>query len=198
MAEGPEQQSHPRLGNLLAALALGLVDDGIAAVAESTGLSVTGAAALISLAEFLDGQNVGRLSEVLGLSHSGAVRLVAQLEARGLVRRGPGQDRRQVNVVLTDDGRRLAEQAATARMGVVADAVSGLGRGGPADLGTPGGELGREPNLGAATTAGRGRLGRRMVVPDVRLRGLRARLGSLPCRADRSPTNHNVRVTVAL
>ncbi len=127
MAEGPDQQPHPRLGNLLAALALGLVDDGIAAVAESTALSATGAAALISLAEFLDGQNVGRLSEVLGLSHSGAVRLVAQLETRGLVRRGPGQDRRQVSVVLTDDGRRLAEQAATARMGVVADAVSGLG-----------------------------------------------------------------------
>ena len=59
MADGSAEQPHPRLGNLLAALALGLVDDGIGAVEETTGLSATGVAALISLAEFLDGANVG-------------------------------------------------------------------------------------------------------------------------------------------
>lgn len=126
MADGSAEQPHPRLDNLLAALALGLVDDGIAAVEETTGLSATGVAALISLAEFLDGANVGRLSEVLGLSHSGAVRLVGLLEDRGLVRREHGRDRRQVDVALTPKGRRLAERAAAARMEVVAQAVSGL------------------------------------------------------------------------
>ena len=126
MADGSAEQPHPRLGNLLAALALGLVDDGIAAVEETTGLSATGVAALISLAEFLDGANVRRLSEVLGLSHSGAVRLVGLLEARGLARRSTGQDRRQVNVELTAEGRRLAGRAAAARKDVVAQAVSGL------------------------------------------------------------------------
>ena len=126
MADGSAEQPHPRLSNLLAALSLGLVDDGLAAVEEATGLSATGAAALVSLAEFLDGANVGRLSEVLGLTHSGAVRLVVVLETRGLVRRSAGRDRRQVNVELTAEGRRLAERAATARMDVVSQAVSGL------------------------------------------------------------------------
>jgi DNA-binding MarR family transcriptional regulator len=126
MADGPVEQPHPRLGNLLAALALGLVDDGVAAMEEATSLSATGVAALISLSEFLDGANIGRLSAVLGLSHSGAVRLVGQLEARGLVRRTHGQDRRQVNVELTPEGRGLAELAASARMDAVQRAVTGL------------------------------------------------------------------------
>ncbi len=125
MADGPEQ-AHTRLGNLLSALALGLVDDGAAVMGEKTGLSATGVAALISLEEFLDGANIGRLSAVLGLTHSGAVRLVGLLEARGLVRRTHGRDRRQVNVELTPEGSRLAGQAAKARMDVAAQAISGL------------------------------------------------------------------------
>lgn len=126
MADGPVEQPHPRLSNLLAALSLGLVDDGVVAMEEATGLSATGVAALISLSEFLDGANVGRLSAVLGLSHSGAVRLAGQLEARGLVRRQHGRDRRQVNIELTPEGRRLAGLAARARTEVVTHAVSAL------------------------------------------------------------------------
>ncbi len=126
MSVGPDESSE-RLGNLLASLALGLVDDGTAALERVTGLSASGAAALLALAEFLGGANVGALADVLGLTHSGAVRLVAQLEAAGLVRRTHLQDRRQVNVELSAKGRRLATRAAEARMQVVLKAMGGLG-----------------------------------------------------------------------
>jgi DNA-binding MarR family transcriptional regulator len=126
MAGPPVGEPHERLSNLLAALALGLVDDGTAAMRVATGLSNSGVAALVALSEFLDGQNVGRLADVLGISHSGAVRLVAHLELEGLVRRTHREDARQVNVVLTAKGRRQARRAARARMDVVATALAKL------------------------------------------------------------------------
>ena len=52
--------------------------------------SVTDAAALSALAQFLDGATVDRVHQVLGVTPSGAVRLVDRLEAAGLVARRPG------------------------------------------------------------------------------------------------------------
>lgn len=108
-----------RLENLLGALALGLRDDGTRALERATGLAGSGPAALLALDEFLTGANVGRVADVLGLSHSGAVRLVASLEADGLVARLPGTDRRRVEVTLTVEGRRRAALARAARADVV-------------------------------------------------------------------------------
>jgi DNA-binding MarR family transcriptional regulator len=82
--------------------------------------------ALLALEEFLDDAHVGRLAEVLGLTHSGAVRLVTQLEAAGLARRRPGGDRRRVEVGLTPRGRRVAARARAARDGVVRRTTRGL------------------------------------------------------------------------
>jgi rubrerythrin len=65
---------------------------------------------------------------VLGLTHSGAVRLVAQLEREGLARRRPGDDRRRVEIRLTARGRRVAQEARRARGDVLHQATSRLTR----------------------------------------------------------------------
>jgi DNA-binding MarR family transcriptional regulator len=72
-------------------------------------------AALAAMHEFLDGGSVTQLSSVLGLTHSGTVRLVDRLTAEGLVERGGAQDGRAVSVVLTPRGRRTAARILQAR-----------------------------------------------------------------------------------
>src|SRR3954464_1515839 len=115
-----------RLENLLAALALGLHDDTTRALETATGLNGSGPVALLALDEFLGGANVGRLADVLGLTHSGAVRLVALLEGKGLVERWTGEDRRSVEVRLTSAGRRRASRARAARADVVRRTLAGV------------------------------------------------------------------------
>ncbi len=115
-----------RLENLVAALALGLHDDGTHAVEAATGLTGSGPAALLALDEFLDRANVAHIADVLGLTHSGAVRLVALLEAEGLAERWVGEDRRTVEVALTAEGRRRAARARVARSDVVGRVLDGV------------------------------------------------------------------------
>ncbi len=108
-----------RADNLLAALATGLADEQRRATAAATGLTESGVAAVIALAQFLDGARIADLADVLGLSHSGAVRLVTQLAEASAVRRVPLGDGREVGVRLTARGRELAEHAAEARAATV-------------------------------------------------------------------------------
>jgi|SRR5581483_7165244 len=115
-----------RLHNLLASLSLNLAEDGLDALEGASGLVGSAAVALLSLEEFLGGAHVGQLANVLGLTHSGAVRVVTQLEREGLATRRDGADRRRVEVRLTARGRRRARQARAARDDVVASATSGL------------------------------------------------------------------------
>lgn len=119
----------PRLGNLLASLALNLADETTAALENASGLTGSAAQALLALDEFLGGAHVGRLADVLGLTHSGAVRLVSQLEAAGLAVRGvgtAGTDRRRVEVRLTARGRTRAVAARAARDTVIRQATQEL------------------------------------------------------------------------
>jgi len=118
--------SEHRLGNLLSALALGLVEHATPAMESATGLSGSAPSALLALRQFLDGCNVAQLAAVVGLTHSGAVRLVAQLENSGYVRRTHLADRRQVNVVLTPHGDQVAAAAAAARLRAMADVTQAL------------------------------------------------------------------------
>src|SRR4051812_18697675 len=90
-----------RLSNLLAALTLNLAEEGAAAMEAAAGVKGAAAPALLALDEFLGSAHVGRLADVLGLTHSGAVRLADQLEREGLVQRRPGADRRRVEIALT-------------------------------------------------------------------------------------------------
>jgi DNA-binding MarR family transcriptional regulator len=117
---------NPRLENLLASLSLNLAEEGQAAMERASGLTGSGTAALLALDEFLGDAHVGRLAEVLGLTHSGAVRLVTLLERDELAVRRAGADRRRVEVRLTRTGRERARAARAARDAVVHQAVTGL------------------------------------------------------------------------
>ena len=119
---------NPRLDNLLAALALNLGEETTAALERASGLTGSAATALLALEEFLGDAHVGRLADVLGLTHSGAVRLVTQLEREGLAQRRPGDDRRRVEIRLTARGRRAAQEARRARDDVLHQATSRLTR----------------------------------------------------------------------
>ena len=119
---------HPRLDNLLASLSLNLAEESQAALERASGLTGSATAALLALEEFLGDAHVGRLADVLGLTHSGAVRLVTQLERDGLAERRPGTDRRRVEVRLTAAGRRRAQQSRRARDEVIRQATDDLSR----------------------------------------------------------------------
>jgi MarR family transcriptional repressor of emrRAB len=119
--------ANPRLDNLLASLSLNLAEESSTALEDASGVAGSAALALLALEEFLGDAHVAHVAEVLGLTHSGAVRLVTQLESAGLAERRPGADRRRVEVRLTAEGRRTAAVARTARDAVVQETTRGLG-----------------------------------------------------------------------
>ncbi|HET6878488.1 MAG TPA: MarR family transcriptional regulator [Jatrophihabitans sp.] len=123
----PRRQSSRRhAANVLGALSLVVADRMNAAIEPVAALGPSAPAALAALHEFLDGGSVTQLSSVLGLTHSGTVRLVDRLEAEGLVERVAAQDGRAVSVVLTRTGRRLAVRILQARETSLASALSAL------------------------------------------------------------------------
>ncbi|MGW4771259.1 MarR family winged helix-turn-helix transcriptional regulator [Nocardia sp. NPDC004278] len=83
-------------------------------------------AALAALHEFLDGGSVTQLSSVLGLTHSGTVRLVDRLATEGFVERVGAQDGRAVSLVLTQTGRRTAARILQTRETSLTSALSAL------------------------------------------------------------------------
>ena len=113
-------------GNLLGAFTLAVADRASDAVGGAAGQSGAAAAALSALQQFLDAPSVDRLRRVLGLTPSGAVRLVDRLAGAGYVERGPGPDGRTVSLHLTDAGRQAAEQVHAARAGVLDGALAVL------------------------------------------------------------------------
>jgi DNA-binding MarR family transcriptional regulator len=111
--------------NVLGALALFLHDSTMDALS-AAGHSDSAAAALSALQQFLDEPTLDQLRRVLGLTPSGAVRLVDRLAADGLVVRGPGADGRSRSVRLTAKGRRAAERIRGARGAVLSRALDDL------------------------------------------------------------------------
>ena len=107
------------------ALALVVTDELGRSVTDDVG-SVTDAAALSALAQFLDGATVDRVHQVLGLTPSGAVRLVDRLEGAGLVTRWPGPDGRSRAVRLTVAGRERALAVGGARSAYLSGLVEAL------------------------------------------------------------------------
>ncbi|MEV0716714.1 MarR family transcriptional regulator [Asanoa sp. NPDC050611] len=112
--------------NLLGAFAMAVADRTTAAVAAAGEPNPTAAAALSALLHFLDRPTIDQLRRVLGLTPSGAVRLVDRLAEAGLVTRGPGADGRSRAVSLTPSGRAAAERVSAARAGALRAALSGL------------------------------------------------------------------------
>jgi DNA-binding MarR family transcriptional regulator len=102
-----------RTANLLGALGI-VLSDALADAAEAAG-GTTSATALVALSGPSAGASIDGLARVVGLSHSGAVRLVDRLSADGLVERRRGADQRSTALVLTPAGRRTARQVVRRR-----------------------------------------------------------------------------------
>jgi DNA-binding MarR family transcriptional regulator len=122
------------LANVLGALALVVTDEMVAAVTEGASGSVSDAAALSALSEFLDGATIDRVHRVLGLTPSGAVRLVDRLVEAGLATRGAGPDGRSRAVLLTPAGRDRAARVNGARASYLTSLLAGLSPAEVADL----------------------------------------------------------------
>lgn len=114
------------MANRLAALAVALADEIAEATDAAAGLTGAAPAALVALQESAAGESVDRLRLMVGLTPSGAVRLVDRLVEAGLVRRRPGRDARSVSVALTTRGRRVAARVLTARAAAVRAALAPL------------------------------------------------------------------------
>ncbi len=112
----------PRTENLLGALALTLVDQMEQATpAGTTSPHPSERAALATLLAH-PGHTVSWLAEVLGVTGSGATRLVDRMETRGWIRRTTGADARSRALTLTRSGRTMATRVLQARESVL-DAV---------------------------------------------------------------------------
>jgi MarR family transcriptional repressor of emrRAB len=102
-----------RDANLLGALGT-VLSDALADAAELAG-GASPAAALVALHGTSAGGTIDALAGRIGLSHSGAVRLVDRLVREGLVERRRGADQRSAALVLTPQGRRAARQVLSRR-----------------------------------------------------------------------------------
>ncbi|WP_067565480.1 MarR family winged helix-turn-helix transcriptional regulator [Nocardia acidivorans] len=120
------QSSLQHAANVLGALSLMVADRMNTAVDAVTALGPSAPAALAAMHQFLDGGSVTQLSSVLGLTHSGTVRLVDRLAAEGLVERGGAQDGRAVSIALTEQGRHTADEILRTREQSLTSALSAL------------------------------------------------------------------------
>jgi DNA-binding MarR family transcriptional regulator len=102
-----------RDANLLGALGI-VLSDALADAAQLAG-GASPAAALVALYGTSAGGTIDALAGRIGLSHSGAVRLVDRLVREGLVERRRGADQRSAALVLTPQGRRAAREVLSRR-----------------------------------------------------------------------------------
>jgi DNA-binding MarR family transcriptional regulator len=120
-----------RAANLLGAHALVVADR----IREAAGMELSSAAVLSALETFADGASIDDLRRILGLSHSGGVRIVKRLQAAGLIAREPDPaDGRAVRLHLTPGGRREARRVLGARQAVLTALVAPLSGRDTADL----------------------------------------------------------------
>src|SRR5918992_4295485 len=115
-----------RTANLLGAAALALTDLTVGDASKTAGVSVSGAAALVTLTAS-PGVSVTELGRRVGLTQSAAARMVDSLESDGLVERRPNPfNNRWVTVRPTRAGRRAAHRLLAARGGPLTDVVTVL------------------------------------------------------------------------
>jgi DNA-binding MarR family transcriptional regulator len=117
--------AHARAANLLGALSLAVADR-IAETADSGPASGTAAAALVAIDGPAAGASIDALARIVGLSHSGAVRLVDRLSAAGLVERRPGADQRSAALLVTPSGRRAARRVLARREAAIEAVLAAL------------------------------------------------------------------------
>jgi MarR family transcriptional regulator, negative regulator of the multidrug operon emrRAB len=108
--------------NVLGALALALADR--LAAASPPEASGSAAQALVRLYGRGAGGAIDALAGVLGLSHSGTVRVVDRLQAEGLLERRRGADQRSAALHLTPRGRRAARRILANRAAAMESVLS--------------------------------------------------------------------------
>jgi MarR family transcriptional repressor of emrRAB len=95
------------------------------AMASVAGHGASGPAALVAL-DGAGGISIDALRRQLGITHSGAVRLVDRLAGAGLVERRVGADARAVSLHLTPQGRRAARRVLAVREAVLEQVLAAL------------------------------------------------------------------------
>jgi DNA-binding MarR family transcriptional regulator len=118
--------AYDRDATVVGALAVALADRVHAAAAQAGGHGASGPAALTALHGSAGGASIDGLRQIVGLTHSGAVRLVDRLAAAGLVERRPGADQRSTALWLTPSGRRAARRVLDQRAAVIDAALAAL------------------------------------------------------------------------
>jgi DNA-binding MarR family transcriptional regulator len=111
--------------NLLGAAAQLCIDRQTDSILSLTGLNATAAAALVTVGH-APGESIDFLRQALSRSHSATVRLVADLEARGLFERLELDDARAVGLRLTARGERQLEKVHSARMDALGACLNGF------------------------------------------------------------------------
>lgn len=111
--------------NLVGALVLALHDEMEAATTRAAEHSAAYPAALATIYGS-PGLSIEALRQILGLTHSGTVRLLDALEREGSVVRKAGKDARSVAIELTAGGKRQALAVLRAREQALAPALDGL------------------------------------------------------------------------
>lgn len=114
--------------NLLGALVLALHDEMEAATSAAAEHGAAYPSALVTIYGS-PGLSIEALRQILGLTHSGTVRLLDALAHEGSVVRKAGKDARSVAVELTAAGRRQALAVLRAREQALAPALEGLSAG---------------------------------------------------------------------
>lgn len=124
----PEAASGDRLENLLGAWSLRAVTTLDRALADASGLASADRAALVSLLNWADGENIDTLRRALRLSQPGSSHAVDRLSRLGLVsRRRSSTDGRATTLVLTAAGEQLARALLSARREVMRELLAPLG-----------------------------------------------------------------------
>jgi DNA-binding MarR family transcriptional regulator len=115
--------SHAHEVNAFGALALEVADR-VQQAGTPHGASLS--AALAALHGLAGGRSIDVLAKVVGLSHSGAVRLADRLAAAGLAERRVGADGREVALQLTPEGRRAARRVLARREAAIEQVLAPL------------------------------------------------------------------------
>ena len=121
--------------NAFGALSLAVADRMNSAMAGVAGHGASGPAALVALDGAAGGGSIDGLRRLLGITHSGTVRLVDRLAGAGLVERRVGADARAVAIHLTPQGRRTARRVIAAREAALEQVLAPLSRTQRAQLG---------------------------------------------------------------
>lgn len=116
----------PRSVNLLGTLAMAISTRVMATTNGVTGRPTADTVALVGLAEVFPGASQDTLARALGLSQSGATRLVDRLVRDRLLTRKPGPDGRTVSLRTTEEGAELARKTLRARAALVQELFSTL------------------------------------------------------------------------